>query len=71
MSQNILKSDLKSPGFVLFWANLTYFGAKPDITGLPIPSTRDSSLDSISLTRLHLNSVKLTGGFRTQANYTF
>ena len=35
---NALKSDLKSPGFVPFRANLTHFGAKPSIPtddGLP------------------------------------
>ena len=31
MSQNVLKSDLKSPGFVSFDANLSHFEAKPDI----------------------------------------
>ena len=28
---NIPKSDLKSPGYVPFWDNLTNFGARPDI----------------------------------------
>ena len=26
--QNVLKSNMKSPGFVPFWADLTYFGVK-------------------------------------------
>ena len=30
---NVLKTDLKSPGFVPFGANLTHFGAKPTIPG--------------------------------------
>ena len=28
---NVLKSDLKKPGFVPFGANLNHFGAKPTI----------------------------------------
>ena len=31
-SQNVLKSNLKSPGFVQSGANLTHFGAKSNIS---------------------------------------
>ena len=31
--QNVLKFDLKSPGFVPFGANLTHFGARSTIPG--------------------------------------
>ena len=33
-SQNVLKSDLKGPGFVAFRANITHFGPKSDIPGV-------------------------------------
>ena len=34
LAPNALKSDLKSPEFVPFGANLTHFGAKPTIPGI-------------------------------------
>ena len=30
-SKDVLKFDLKNPGFVPFWANLTHFGAEHGI----------------------------------------
>ena len=36
VSQNVLKSDLKSPRFVPFRANLTHFGAKPTIPAVSL-----------------------------------